>query len=341
VLNLDHWLAKSLELWAPVGARERKSARWQPPLLDEGARAAAAARPASGKVAEAVETELHRSSLCAIVDGIKERIKARFRATSRPARTPVMRRPEFSRTIEPRRHSAVCRHRRGIMKQLHRHFEAAYGNEPCGGWWRLASRALLQRTVRAAAAIPAVVIYNMFAARSPIIRALYAETASRLLTWSPAPQSTRHPPEHGRSTAAGGRGADGQRNRNEHPSRQGRFLGAFHEINVTRIDRHYGSLISNFFFFFMNRCPPLEYGSMLRSTFRPPMWSATAPGSADLSLIKSDMTRGWVRNRVERGLRPLDGISKGDRQRCSADADKSVVSYGSLMETMNCAAHGG
>src|SRR5260370_18889285 len=93
-------LAKTLELWV---ARRRLN-RAQRSLaaarsLAEGARAAAAASPQVAKLIEAVETELQRSADLRDIDGIKERITARFEAIEAGVGRKMMRATGILATI--------------------------------------------------------------------------------------------------------------------------------------------------------------------------------------------------------------------------------------------------
>src|SRR6266436_225269 len=182
VLTWTIWLAKSLELW---GAR-RRLARAQRSLaaarsLAEGARAAAAASPQVAKLLEAVETELHRSSDLRDVDGIKERITARFERIEAGIGRKMMRATGILATI-------------GATAPFVGLFGTVWGimNSFIGisklHTTNLAvvapgiAEALLATAFGLAAAIPAVVIYNMFARSIANYRALYADTSVEILT---------------------------------------------------------------------------------------------------------------------------------------------------------------
>ena len=182
VLTWTIWLAKSLELW---GARRRLN-RAQRALaaarsLAEGARAAAAASPQVAKLLEAVETELHRSSDLRDVDGIKERITARFERIEAGIGRRMMRATGILATI-------------GATAPFVGLFGTVWGimNSFIGisklHTTNLAvvapgiAEALLATAFGLAAAIPAVVIYNAFARSIAHYRALYADASVEILT---------------------------------------------------------------------------------------------------------------------------------------------------------------
>ncbi len=182
VLTWTIWLAKTLELW---GARRRLN-RAQRALaaarsLAEGARAAAAASPQVAKLLEAVETELHRSSDLRDVDGIKERITARFERIEAGIGRRMMRATGILATI-------------GATAPFVGLFGTVWGimNSFIGisklHTTNLAvvapgiAEALLATAFGLAAAIPAVVIYNMFARSIAHYRALYADACVEILT---------------------------------------------------------------------------------------------------------------------------------------------------------------
>jgi biopolymer transport protein ExbB len=182
VLTWTIWLAKSLELW---GAR-RRLARAQRSLaaaesLAEGARAAAAASPHVAKLIEAVETELHRSPDLRDIDGIKERITARFERIEAGIGRKMMRATGILATI-------------GATAPFIGLFGTVWGimNSFIGisklHTTNLAvvapgiAEALLATAFGLAAAIPAVVIYNMFARSIAHYRALYADASVEILT---------------------------------------------------------------------------------------------------------------------------------------------------------------
>src|SRR5882672_8075808 len=182
VLTWTIWLAKSLELW---GARRRLN-RAQRALaaarsLAEGARAAAAASPQVAKLLEAVETELHRSSDLRDIEGIKERITARFERIEAGIGRKMMRATGILATI-------------GATAPFVGLFGTVWGimNSFIGisklHTTNLAvvapgiAEALLATAFGLAAAIPAVVIYNMFARSIAHYRALYADASVEILT---------------------------------------------------------------------------------------------------------------------------------------------------------------
>jgi biopolymer transport protein ExbB len=182
VLTWTIWLAKSLELW---GARRRLK-RAQRSLaaarsLAEGARAAAAASPHVAKFLEAVETELHRSSDLHDIEGIKERITARFERIEAGVGRRMMRATGILATI-------------GATAPFVGLFGTVWGimNSFIGisklHTTNLAvvapgiAEALLATAFGLAAAIPAVVIYNMFARSIAHYRALYADASVEILT---------------------------------------------------------------------------------------------------------------------------------------------------------------
>src|SRR6266481_1796906 len=182
VLTWTIWLAKTLELW---GARRRLN-RAQRALaaarsLAEGARAAAAASPQVAKLLEAVDTELQRSSDLRDVDGIKERITARFERIEAGIGRRMMRATGILATI-------------GATAPFVGLFGTVWGimNSFIGisklHTTNLAvvapgiAEALLATAFGLAAAIPAVVIYNMFARSIAHYRALYADASVEILT---------------------------------------------------------------------------------------------------------------------------------------------------------------
>jgi biopolymer transport protein ExbB len=182
VLTWTIWLAKTLELW---GARRRLN-RAQRALaaarsLAEGARAAAAASPQVAKLLEAVETELQRSADLRDIDGIKERITARFERIEAGIGRRMMRATGILATI-------------GATAPFVGLFGTVWGimNSFIGisklHTTNLAvvapgiAEALLATAFGLAAAIPAVVIYNMFARSIAHYRALYADASVEILT---------------------------------------------------------------------------------------------------------------------------------------------------------------
>ncbi len=182
VLTWTIWLAKSLELW---GAR-RRLRRAQRSLaaagsLAEGARPATAASPHVAKLIEAVETELHRSSDLRDIDGIKERITVRFGRIEARIGRKMMRATGILATI-------------GATAPFIGLFGTVWGiMNSFIGFSKLhttnlavvapgIAEALLATAFGLAAAIPAVVIYNMFARSIAHYRALYADTSVEILT---------------------------------------------------------------------------------------------------------------------------------------------------------------
>jgi biopolymer transport protein ExbB len=182
VLTWTIWLAKSLEL---LGAR-RRLARAQRSLaaaasLAEGARPARAASPHVAKLLEAVETELHRSPDLRDIDGIKERITARFERIEAGVGRKMMRATGILATT-------------GATAPFVGLFGTVWGimNSFIGisklHTTNLAvvapgiAEALLATAFGLAAAIPAVVIYNMFSRSIGHYRALYADASVEILT---------------------------------------------------------------------------------------------------------------------------------------------------------------
>jgi biopolymer transport protein ExbB len=182
ILTWTIWLAKSLELW---GARRRLS-RAQRSLaaaqsLAEAARPATAASPHVAKLIEAAETELHRSPDLRDTEGIKERITARFERIEAGIGRRMMRATGILATI-------------GATAPFVGLFGTVWGimNSFIGisklHTTNLAvvapgiAEALLATAFGLAAAIPAVVIYNMFARSIAHYRALYADASVEILT---------------------------------------------------------------------------------------------------------------------------------------------------------------
>ena len=182
VLTWTIWLAKTLELW---GARRRLN-RAQRSLaaarsLAEGARPAMAASPHVGRLIVAVETEFHRSSDMRDIDGLKERITARFERIEAGIGRKMMRATGILATI-------------GATAPFIGLFGTVWGimNSFIGisklHTTNLAvvapgiAEALLATAFGLAAAIPAVVIYNMFARSIAHYRALYADASVEILT---------------------------------------------------------------------------------------------------------------------------------------------------------------
>jgi biopolymer transport protein ExbB len=212
VLTWTIWLAKTLELW---GARRRLN-RAQRSLaaarsLAEGASAAAAASPQVAKLLEAVETELHRSADLRDIDGIKERITARFERIEAGVGRKMMCATGILATI-------------GATAPFVGLFGTVWGimNSFIGisklHTTNLAvvapgiAEALLATAFGLAAAIPAVVIYNMFARSIAHYRALYADASVEILTLvsrdlgqPPATRPDTYPPPRAGEGREGGR----------------------------------------------------------------------------------------------------------------------------------------
>jgi biopolymer transport protein ExbB len=182
VLTWTIWLAKTLEL---VGAR-RSLARAQDVLaearsLAEAARPASAASPQVAQLILAVEGELRRSPDRRDIDGIKERIGARFERIEAGVGRRMLRGTGILATI-------------GATAPFVGLFGTVWGimNSFIGisklHTTNLAvvapgiAEALLATAFGLAAAIPAVVIYNMFSRSIAHYRALYADTSVEILT---------------------------------------------------------------------------------------------------------------------------------------------------------------
>jgi biopolymer transport protein ExbB len=181
LLTWTIWLAKTLELW---DARRRLS-RAQRSLaaarsLADGEKAAAAS-PDVAKLLETVKTELHRSPDLRDGEGIKERITARFERIEAGVGRKMMRATGILATI-------------GATAPFVGLFGTVWGimNSFIGisklHTTNLAvvapgiAEALLATAFGLAAAIPAVVIYNMFARSIAHHRALFADTSVEILT---------------------------------------------------------------------------------------------------------------------------------------------------------------
>jgi biopolymer transport protein ExbB len=182
VLTWTIWLAKTLELF---GVR-RRLARAQRSLhaarsLVEAAPAAAGASRHVALLIRAVEAELARSSDRRDIDGIKERITARFERIEAGVGRKMMRATGILATI-------------GATAPFVGLFGTVWGimNSFIGisklHTTNLAvvapgiAEALLATAFGLAAAIPAVVIYNMFARSIANYRALYADASVEILT---------------------------------------------------------------------------------------------------------------------------------------------------------------
>ena len=182
VLTWTIWLAKTLEL---VGAR-RGLARAHTDLaaarsLAEAAQPAGAASPQVARLIQAVEGELRRSTDRRDIDGIKERIAARFERIEASVGRQMLRGTGILATI-------------GATAPFVGLFGTVWGimNSFIGisklHTTNLAvvapgiAEALLATAFGLAAAIPAVVIYNMFSRSIAQYRALYADTSVEIMT---------------------------------------------------------------------------------------------------------------------------------------------------------------
>jgi biopolymer transport protein ExbB len=182
VLTWTIWLAKTLEL---VGARRRLARAHK--LLEQARSLAEAAKPASlaspqvARLMAAVEGELRRSPDRRDVDGIKERIAARFERIEAAVGRQMLRGTGILATI-------------GATAPFVGLFGTVWGimNSFIGisklHTTNLAvvapgiAEALLATAFGLAAAIPAVVIYNMFSRSIAQYRALYADTSVEIMT---------------------------------------------------------------------------------------------------------------------------------------------------------------
>ena len=182
VLTWTIWLAKTLEL----AAARRRLARAQEILaaarsLAEAVRPASAASPHVALLIRAVEGELRRSPDLRDVDGIKERITARFERIEAGVGRQMMRATGILATT-------------GATAPFIGLFGTVWGimNSFIGisklHTTNLAvvapgiAEALLATAFGLAAAIPAVVIYNAFARSIAHYRALYADASVEILT---------------------------------------------------------------------------------------------------------------------------------------------------------------
>ncbi len=182
VLTWTIWLAKTLEL---VGVRRRLN-RAQRALgaarsLADTAAAAAGVSPHVALLIRAVEAELARSTDRRDIEGIKERITARFERIEAGIGRKMMRATGILATI-------------GATAPFVGLFGTVWGimNSFIGisklHTTNLAvvapgiAEALLATAFGLAAAIPAVVIYNMFARSIANYRALYADASVEILT---------------------------------------------------------------------------------------------------------------------------------------------------------------
>jgi biopolymer transport protein ExbB len=182
VLTWTIWLAKTLEL----AASRRRLARAHETLaaarsLTEAVRLASAASPHVALLIRAVENELRRSPDLRDVDGIKERIAARFERIEAGVGRQMMRATGVLATT-------------GATAPFIGLFGTVWGimNSFIGisklHTTNLAvvapgiAEALLATAFGLAAAIPAVVIYNAFARSIAHYRALYADASVEVLT---------------------------------------------------------------------------------------------------------------------------------------------------------------
>jgi biopolymer transport protein ExbB len=182
VLTWTIWLAKTLEL----RIARRRLARAQAILaaaraFGEVARPAGAASPHVALLVRAVESELRRSSDLRDVDGIKERIAARFERIEAGVGRQMMRATGILATT-------------GATAPFVGLFGTVWGimNSFIGisklHTTNLAvvapgiAEALLATAFGLAAAIPAVVIYNAFARSIAHYRALYADASVEVIT---------------------------------------------------------------------------------------------------------------------------------------------------------------
>jgi len=197
VLTWTIWLAKTIEL---VAAR-RSLAQAQQALaaarsLPEAVRPAGAASPHVALLIGAVEGELRRSPDLRDIDGIKERITARFERIEAGVGREMMRATGILATI-------------GATAPFVGLFGTVWGimNSFIGisklHTTNLAvvapgiAEALLATAFGLAAAIPAVVIYNMFARSIAHYRALYADASVEILTLVSRDLSQRPPIQSG------------------------------------------------------------------------------------------------------------------------------------------------
>jgi biopolymer transport protein ExbB len=182
VLTWTIWLAKTLEL---IGAR-RRLARAHEVLISarslaEAAQPASQASPQVARLISAVESELRRSPDRRDVDGIKERIAARFERIEAGVGRQMQRGTSILATI-------------GATAPFVGLFGTVWGimNSFIGisklHTTNLAvvapgiAEALLATAFGLVAAIPAVVIYNMFSRSIAQYRALYADTSVEVMT---------------------------------------------------------------------------------------------------------------------------------------------------------------
>jgi biopolymer transport protein ExbB len=181
VLTWTIWLAKSVELMsAQRGLRRADRLLTAAPSLDDVARPASAASPHVALLIGAAESELRRSPDLHDVDGIKERIAARFERIEAAVGRRMMRATGIIATI-------------GATAPFVGLFGTVWGimNSFIGisklHTTNLAvvapgiAEALLATACGLAAAIPAVVIYNGFARSIARYRGLFADTSVEVL----------------------------------------------------------------------------------------------------------------------------------------------------------------
>ena len=182
VLTWTIWFAKTLDL---ITAR-RRLARAHGILEDarslaEAAKPASLASPQVARLVQAIEGELRRSPDRRDIDGIKERIAARFERIEASVGRQMLRGTGILATI-------------GATAPFVGLFGTVWGimNSFIGisklHTTNLAvvapgiAEALLATAFGLAAAIPAVVIYNMFSRSIAKYRALYADTSVEMMT---------------------------------------------------------------------------------------------------------------------------------------------------------------
>jgi biopolymer transport protein ExbB len=182
VLTWTIWLAKTLELRGARASLARAhrllvAAR----SLGEAASATRAASPQVALLIAAVETELRRSGDLRDVDGIKERITARFERIEAGVGRQMLRSTGILATIGATAPFVglfgtvwgIMNSFIGISKQHTTNLAVVAPG---------IAEALLATAFGLAAAIPAVVIYNAFARSIAQYRALYADTSVEILT---------------------------------------------------------------------------------------------------------------------------------------------------------------
>jgi biopolymer transport protein ExbB len=198
VLTWTIWLAKTLELFGARWRLKRAQRSFNAASsLADAARAAAGASPHVALLIRAVEAELARSVDRRDIEGIKERITARFERIEAGVGRKMMRATGILATI-------------GATAPFVGLFGTVWGimNSFIGisklHTTNLAvvapgiAEALLATAFGLAAAIPAVVIYNMFARSIANYRALYADASVEILTLVSRdlsqPPAARHDP---------------------------------------------------------------------------------------------------------------------------------------------------